>query len=247
MSGVRIEEAKPLSSMPFIMTSYNRDKQNVRSKFSRTAYSARSTPENKLAAFKTYALETFKSQNALYQTVEDAKTLGISRSKLQDILEDRVTKTEANSILRGRFKVPTFSEAAFNSLFDRLKVEDPDRAFEIRRQNDAVQRIFSDVQRRLGRVRLDQSIDEIDSFIEEILSPDVLEFRRENLVPPQTGITAPGPQVSLPTQISGTPVNTGVVSQATQPINLAQEVDRVATLFRDPLYTQMARNRSRII
>ena len=52
---------------------------------------------------------------------------------------------------------------------------------------------------------------------------------------------------SLPTQITGTPVNTGVVSQTTQPINLAQEVDRVATLFRDPLYTQMARNRNRIV
>jgi hypothetical protein len=165
MSGVRIEEAKPLSSMPFIMTSYNRDKQQIRSKFSRTAYSARSTPENKLAAFKTYALETFKSQNALYQTIEDAKTLGISRSKLQDILEDRVTKTEAESILRGEFKVPTFSEAAFNSLFDRLKVEDPDRAFEIRRQNDAVQRIFDDVKKRLSRIRLDQPIDELDSRI----------------------------------------------------------------------------------
>ena len=247
MSGVRIEEAKPLSSMPFIMTSYNRDKQNVRSKFSRTAYSARSTPENKLAAYKTYALETFKSQNALYQTIEDAKTLGISRSKLQDILEDRVTKTEAESILRGRFKVPMYSESAFNALFERLKVEDPDRAFDIRRQNDAVQRIFDDVRRRLSRVRLDEPIDEVDSFIEEILSPDVREFRREDLVPPQTGTTAPGPQVSLPTQITGIPVNTGVVSQATQPINLAQEVDRVATLFRDPLYTQMARNRNRIV
>jgi hypothetical protein len=212
MSGVRIEEAKPLSSMPFIMTSYNRDKQQIRSKFSRTAYSARSTPENKLAAFKTYALETFKSQNALYQTIEDAKTLGIGRSKLQDILEDRVTKTEAQSILRGQFKVPTFSEAAFNSLFNRLKVEDPDRAFEIRRQNDAVQRIFDDVKKRLSKIRLDQPIDELDSFIEEILSPDVREFRRSDLVAPQTGIPAQGPQVSLPTQITGTPVASNVLS-----------------------------------
>jgi hypothetical protein len=227
MSGVRIEEAKPLSSMPFIMTSYNRDKQQIRSKFSRTAYSARSTPENKLAAFKTYALETFKSQNALYQTIEDAKTLGVSRSKLQDILEDRVTKTEAESILRGEFKVPTFSEAAFNSLFDRLKVEDPDRAFEIRRQNDAVQRIFDDVKKRLSRIRLDQPIDELDSFIEEILSPDVREFRRSDLVAPQTGIPAQGPQVSLPTQITGTPVASNVLSNQQ---NLGQRFNLTAQL-----------------
>jgi hypothetical protein len=227
MSGVRIEQAKPLSSMPFIMTSYNRDKQQIRSKFSRTAYSARSTPENKLAAFKTYALETFKSQNALYQTIEDAKTLGVSRSKLQDILEDRVTKTEAESILRGQFKVPTFSEAAFNSLFNRLKVEDPDRAFEIRRQNDAVQRIFDDVKKRLSRIRLDQPIDELDSFIEEILSPDVREFRRSDLVAPQTGIPAQGPQVSLPTQITGTPVASNVLSNQQ---NLGQRFNLTAQL-----------------
>ena len=227
MSGVRIEEAKPLASMPFIMTSYNRDKQQIRSKFSRTAYSARSTPENKLAAFKTYALETFKSQNALYQTIEDAKTLGIGRSKLQDILEDRVTKTEAQSILRGQFKVPTFSEAAFNSLFNRLKVEDPDRAFEIRRQNDAVQRIFDDVKKRLSRIRLDQPIDELDSFIEEILSPDVREFRRSDLVAPQTGIPAQGPQVSLPTQITGTPVASNVLSNQQ---NLGQRFNLTAQL-----------------
>ena len=227
MSGVRIEQAKPLSSMPFIMTSYNRDKQQIRSKFSRTAYSARSTPENKLAAFKTYALETFKSQNALYQTIEDAKTLGIGRSKLQDILEDRVTKTEAQSILRGQFKVPTFSEAAFNSLFNRLKVEDPDRAFEIRRQNDAVQRIFDDVKKRLSRIRLDQPIDELDSFIEEILSPDVREFRRSDLVAPQTGIPAQGPQVSLPTQITGTPVASNVLSNQQ---NLGQRFNLTAQL-----------------
>jgi len=227
MSGVRIEEAKPLASMPFIMTSYNRDKQNIRSKFSRDAYSARTTPENKLAAFKTYALETFKSQNSLYQTIEDAKTLGVSRRKLQDILEDRVTKTEADSILRGRFKVPTYSEAAFNSLFERLKVEDPDRAIDIRRQNDAVQRIFDDVKRRLSRVRLDQPIDEVDSFIEEILSPDVIEFRRSDLIAPQTGIPAQGPQVSLPTQITGTPVASNVLSNQQ---NLGQRFNLTAQL-----------------
>ena len=227
MSGVRIEEAKPLASMPFIMTSYNRDKQNIRSKFSRDAYSARTTPENKLAAFKTYALETFKSQNSLYQTIEDAKTLGVSRRKLQDILEDRVTKTEADSILRGRFKVPTYSEAAFNSLFERLKVEDPDRAIDIRRQNDAVQRIFDDVKTRLGRVRLDQPIDEVDSFIEEILSPDVREFRRSDLIAPQTGIPAQGPQVSLPTQITGTPVASNVLSNQQ---NLGQRFNLTAQL-----------------
>ena len=38
LSGVRVEEAKPLSSVPFILTSYGKDKSNIRSKFSRRAY-----------------------------------------------------------------------------------------------------------------------------------------------------------------------------------------------------------------
>ena len=29
MSGVRVQEAKPLASMPFILTSYNKDKQAI--------------------------------------------------------------------------------------------------------------------------------------------------------------------------------------------------------------------------
>jgi hypothetical protein len=74
---------------------------------------------------------------------------------------------------------------------------------------------------------LDQPIDELDSFIEEILSPDVREFRRSDLVAPQTGIPAPGPQVSLPTQITGTPVASNVLSNQQ---NLGQRFNLTAQL-----------------
>jgi hypothetical protein len=54
MSGVRVEDAKPLSSMPFILTSFNGDKKNMRSKFARNAYSARTGAEQKLGAYVQY-------------------------------------------------------------------------------------------------------------------------------------------------------------------------------------------------
>jgi len=234
MSGVRVEEAKPLTSMPFIITSYNRDKQNIRSKFSRDAYSARTSPENKLAAFKTYAVETFKSQQAMYNTLEDAKNLGVSRNKLRDILGDRLTKTETDTLIRGRFKAPTYSKEAFDSLISRLKREDPDAARKLQLQSRTVQDIFDDIQRKLNKVRLDSSVNELDNLIEEILSPEVREVRREalNLVPPTT-TTVQAP--SLPTGITGQPVNQQVLSQGQtlgQQYNLLSSAEKLQR-FRD--------------
>jgi hypothetical protein len=54
MSGVRIEEAKPLASMPFILTSFQRDGQNINSKFSSSIYNAANTPEEKIASYKQF-------------------------------------------------------------------------------------------------------------------------------------------------------------------------------------------------
>jgi len=233
LSGVRVEEAKPLASMPFIMTSYNRDKQNIRSKFSKDAYSARTSPEGKLASFKTYALETFLSQQAMYNTLEDAKNLGISKSKLTNILEDRLTKSETDSLLRGRFKAPTYSTEAFDSLYNRLKNEDPDAAFKFRAQSKTVQGIFDDVIRRLRSVKLDDSVDEIDSLIEETLSPEVREVRREaaNLVAPTTGTTAQGPGLPAPDLSQGSTVAVQQQPTLGQQFNLLPTQEKVDILF----------------
>jgi len=83
MSGVRVEEAKPLSSMPFILTSFNGDKNNMRSKFARKAYSARTSPEVKLGAYQQYLLESYDSQNKMFKTINDAQELGVSKTKLK--------------------------------------------------------------------------------------------------------------------------------------------------------------------
>jgi len=86
MSGVRVEEAKPLTSMPFILTSFNTDKKNLRSKFARTAYSARTSPEEKLGAFQQYMLETYDSQNKMFETLNNAKTATL-KAKFRQVFE----------------------------------------------------------------------------------------------------------------------------------------------------------------
>ena len=215
LSGVRVDEAKPLASMPFIVTSFNDDKKNIRSKFAKDVYNAASSPESKLAAYKTYLIESFQSQRNMYNTLNDARNLGISKSKLSNLLEDRLTKVETDTLLNGRLKVPSYSKDAFEALNERLKKEDPIAAAKIKRQNDALQSIFDGLYKRLERIKLDISVDELDNYIEDLLSPRVKTFRKEpvqGLIPTTGGqTTAP---VQLPTNIASRPVAETVVAQA---------------------------------
>ena len=44
---------------------FDSDKKDIRSKFARKGYSARTTPEEKLAAYQVYLSESYDSQNKL--------------------------------------------------------------------------------------------------------------------------------------------------------------------------------------
>ena len=198
LSGVRVDEAKPLASMPFIITSFNDDKKNIRGKFAKDVYNAASSPESKLAAYKTYLIESFKSQRNIYNTLNDARNLGISKSKLSNLLEDRLTKTETDTLLNGRLKVPSYSKDAFEAINERLKKEDPIAAAKVKRQNDSLQNIFDGLYRRLERIKLDIPVDQLDNYIEDLLSPKVKTFRRE---PTEGLIPTTGGQTTLPVQL----------------------------------------------
>ena len=214
LSGVRVDEAKPLASMPFIITSFNDDKKNIRGKFAKEAYSGSNSPEEKLASYKTYLLESFKSQRNMFNTLNDARNLGISKSKLTDILEDRLTKTETDLLLRGNLKIPSYSKEAFEALNARLKREDPINSYKIIRQNNALQDIFDGLYNKLERTKLDVPIEELDNRIEELLSPKVKSFRGQ-----PTRSTTPisaAPRVELNSQITGAPVSAQVLTSSQQ-------------------------------
>ena len=216
MSGVRVEDAKPLSSMPFILTSFNGDKKNMRSKFARSAYSARTSAEQKLGAYVQYTLESFDSQNKLYTTLKNAETLGVSKLKLRKILEERLTKTESKLLLKGIFKPPSYSENAFKSIEKRLKKEDPFAGIRIGNENDLVMNIYSDLRKDLKKYKLGGSTDTLNDAIDSILSPDVEEVRdlRSDLAAP-TGTLITETQAVLPVdQNKNTAINNQVVSAA---------------------------------
>ena len=212
LSGVRVEEAKPLSSVPFILTSYGKDKSNIRSKFSRRAYSARTTPEEKLGAFAQYVVESYDSQNKMYQIIEDATNLGIDERTLKKLFEKRLTKTETRALFRGEFKPPAYSKDAFKATVERLEAENPLEAEKIEEQNDVVMEIYNDVQRDLRKFELGQSLTDLQRELDESLSPGVEETRdlRTNLVAPTTGIEQVAELPQAP-QI-GTPVNQQVAA-----------------------------------
>jgi hypothetical protein len=195
MSGVRLEDAKPLSSMPFILTSYGKDKGLIRSKFAKTAYSARTSPENKIAAWKQYVLENYANQTQMFNTLNAAEELGISSRELRKILENRLTKTESRTLMRGEFKSPTYSIEAFEQLAKRLEDEDPFKADEIKDQNEIVMDIFKDSQKDLRKFELGRSIEELEQFIDELLSPGVEESREVVDTSVAPNIVAPVEQV----------------------------------------------------
>ena len=214
MSGVRVEDAKPLSSMPFILTSFNGDKKNMRSKFARKAYSARTSAEEKIGAYVQYTLENFDSQNKLYLTLKNAETLGVSKTKLKKILEERLTQTESKLLLKGIFKPPSYSENAFKSIEKRLKKEDPFAGIRIGNENDLVMDIYSDLRKDLKKYKLGGSTDTLNDAIDSILSPDVEEVRdlRSDLAAP-TGTLIEETQAVLPVdQKKNTVIDNRVVS-----------------------------------
>jgi len=218
-SGVRVEEAKPLTSIPFIVTSFNKDKQGIRSRFAETAYSAATTPEEKLASYKDFILNTYNSQNKMSTVLEDAKTLGVDTGKLRGLLEQRLTKTETQNLLSKKFKIPTYSEEAFSAVIKRLENVDPFQAARVSEQNKVVQSIFRDLQRKLSNFPLGAPADILDGYIEQLLTPGVEQSRElinNKVLPRSPGPVNVQPRTELNSQITGAPVSAQVLTSSQQ-------------------------------
>jgi len=228
MSGIRVQEVKPLSSMPFILTSYNKDKQAIGSKFAREVFSARTSPEQKISAFKDYLIESFDSQQKMYTTLRDAENLGISKRDVRKILEERLTKSDTRLLMKGQFKTPSYSEERFKTLIKRLEVENPEAALNFEDNIDVLKDIFDDIRKDTYQYDLEESKNSLENLIDEILTPEVPEIRSLPMKAPTRDTSAP--QATLPSQITGTPVNQQLVASR-QPLgqqyNLLSSLDKL--------------------
>jgi len=182
-TGIRIEDAKPLASMPFIVTSYNKDKQNVDKKFAEIAYRPSATPEQRLDAYKNYLLESFDSQNKMYQVIKDGTTIGIDETDIKDIVQSRLNnKKETELLFNGVFKVPTFNEKAFDSMIKRLEKEDPSAAVRVESQIDVIKSIYKDMNSEFQNFDLGTPKAGFENILNKSLTPGVKEIRQQ----PQT-------------------------------------------------------------
>jgi len=211
MSGLRVEEAKPLASMPFIINSFQRDGQNINSKLSRSIYNAANTPEEKIASYKQFLLESYTSQNRMFTTLKDANDLGIDETDLEDLLKERLTKSTARDLVDGTFKIRDVSQKGFDSLIQRLEKEDPIAAAKFENQIENVLEIFDNLKDELSDFSLNSPIDALESSIDRILSPGVRQARQ--LIRPVAPAPRPAePRVELPSGVTGASINPQAVA-----------------------------------
>lgn len=201
MSGIRVEEAKPKSSMPFIITAFNEDKKNINSKFSAVAYNAGSSQEEKIDAYKNFILDSFNSQNRLYQTIKDAQKLGVDEIELNNILFQRLkNRKDVNNLLNGIFKVPGYSIDRFKALLSRIESEDPVAASRFENQISAVEEVYKDLRNELTGYDLGTAYGDLENKIDKILTPPVRSIRS---IRPAPILSRPSePRVELPTNIT---------------------------------------------
>jgi len=201
MSGIRVEEAKPKSSMPFIITAFNEDKKNINSKFSAVAYNAGSSQEEKIDAYKNFILDSFNSQNRLYQTIKDAQRLGVDEGELNSILFQRLkNRKDVNNLLNGIFKVPGYSIDRFRALLSRIESEDPVAASRFENQINVVEEVYKDLRNELTGYDLGTAYGDLENKINRILTPPVRSIRS---IRPAPILSRPSePRVELPTNIT---------------------------------------------
>jgi len=210
LSGVRIQEVKPLASMPFIITSFNKDQRNINSKFARVAYGPNTSAEQKLSAFKDNILDSFYSQKQLYQTYIDAQELGVDEDDLNEMLLDRLKNREqVGALMEGEFKTPNFSSAAFRAQINRLERENPAAAAQFEDSVETVMELFTDMKDEVRGFDLNDSLDSLELTIDQLLSPSVPEIRR---MPQRLQVFEQEQTPSLPTGITGQSVNQQVIS-----------------------------------
>ena len=213
MAGIRVQEIKPMQSMPFVITSFGRDKRNIGAKFASVAYSARSTPEQKINAYKVWVIDSFKSQKNLMNIIQAAEDLGVSRSDLRKVLNERLkNKTEVQNLFAGRFKVPTPSEARVKSLLERLEDQNLDAALKFELGLDVAEDAWDDLRKDVRNYDLNDSLESFESFIDAALTFGVKEARELPPLGARVGPVEDTPAVLPVDQNKNTAINTQVVS-----------------------------------
>ena len=135
MSGLRVEEAKPMDSLPFIVTSYAKDLENIQRKFSSNIYSPNLDLNGRIGYMAEYLTDNYDTQSRMYQVIKDMEEMGADIDEIEDRVGIRLkNKKRLNALMDGEFIAPNISEARVQSIIEKLYEENPTKAAEVEDQ-----------------------------------------------------------------------------------------------------------------
>ncbi len=204
MSGLRVEEAKPMDSLPFIVTSYSKDLENIQKKFSSNIYRPNLDLNGRIGYMTEYLTDNYDAQSRLFQVVKDMELMGADIGEIEDKVGIRFkNKKRVNALMDGEYIAPNISEARIESIIERLYEENPLKAAEVEDQFEEALDLFEDMRYDLEDIELGEGADSFREIINFTLNPPPV-FQG---TPGATGIESVA-EVELPLPVGiGTPVN----------------------------------------
>ena len=205
MSGLRVEEAKPMDSLPFIVTSYTKDLTNIQKKFSSNIYRPNIDLNGRIGYMTEYLTDNYDAQSRLFQVVKDMELMGADIGEIEDTVSMRFkNKKRVNAIMNGEYIAPNISESRIESIIERLYDENPVNAARVEDEFLTATDIFEDMRMDLEAIELGEGPESFRETINFTLNPPSVSTQG---TPGLTGIESVA-EVELPLPIGiGTPVN----------------------------------------
>ncbi len=205
MSGLRIEEAKPMDSLPFIVTSYAKDIKNINQKFSANIYNPNLDLNGRIGYMVEFLTDNYDTQSRMFRVIQDMENMGADIDEIEEKLGVRLkNKKRTEALMDGEFVAPNISEARVESILERLYEENEVKAAEVEDQFETAIDIFEDIRSDLEAIELGEGPESFREFIEFTLNPPDVSTQG---TAPITGIEEMA-EVNLPAPVQiGTAVN----------------------------------------
>ena len=205
MSGLRVEEAKPMDSLPFIVTSYAKDLENIQKKFSSNIYSPNVDLNGRIGYMAEYLKDSYDAQSRMYRVIQDMEAMGADIDDIENKIGLRLkNKKRLYALMEGEYRAPNISDARFEGLIEKLYDENPLKATEVEDQFEEALSIFEDLRYDLEAIELGEGVGAFDEFINFTLNPP--DVSTEGTAP-VSGITQIAPINLPPPPQIGTGVN----------------------------------------
>jgi len=224
MSGLRIEESKPMDSLPFIVTSYSKDLENIQRKFSANIYNPNLDLNGRIGYMTEYLVDNYDTQSRMYRVVQDMESMGADIGEIEEKLDIRLkNKSRLKALMNGEFIAPNISESRIENILEKLYEENPVKASEVEDQFNTAIDLFEDIRSDLEAIELGEGPETVREFINFTLNPPTGPSEPANIAFNLPPLETQG--ANLPPQISGTPVNTGIISNQNlgQRFNISQD------------------------